>query len=63
MNLEVFTKRLQDIEQGLVNLTNQYQTLTGHKAEVQHWISELVKDSEETKVVEPVASLEEAPVE
>ena len=55
MKLEVLEARLQEIELAIVNTSNQLNALNGHKAEAQHWLDELKKAAEETKVEEPVA--------
>ena len=41
MNLEALLKRADEIEAAIVNMSNQYQALLGHKAEVAYWIEQL----------------------
>ncbi len=49
MDLNVFLKRLQEIEQAIVSTANQYQALIGHKTEIQHWIGQLQNPPQENE--------------
>ncbi len=52
MNLELLLARSNEIASAIATLTNQLNALHGHKAETDHWISQMQppKESNETQV-------------
>lgn len=60
MNLDKLRARKGEIDTAMTNMQQQYQALTGHKAEIEFQISEMEK---ETKVDEPIVPADDSPVE
>lgn len=64
MDLNILHERKKELEQALVNVSNSFQIITGHKQEVDHWISEFEKKlEEETKISNSIETEEALPVE
>lgn len=56
MNLEQLLARIAEIAAAIINMTNQLNALHGHKAEAEHWVSQLKAADEpksETQVETP----------
>lgn len=63
MNLEILLARKQELENSASQLSNTWQTVQGHKAEIDYWISELQKPSQEPDSVPGAVPEGELPVQ
>lgn len=57
MQLENLLSRAQEIEQAIINATNQLTALAGHKQELAHWIQQHLLKQDETQVEVPVEAV------
>jgi hypothetical protein len=63
MDLEILKGRLKEIENAIIQMSNQLNALNGHKAEAEYWINQLNLKSHEAVLDKAVVNSDESPVE